>query len=173
MPLSSTYNQIDGVQIRKARREDLERLRALWRQLDALHAEVQPGFFRLPQEPRPAAALGQALGGWDVAILVAGRDGSGEVLGTVSVRLLDTPHEPLMSARRRGLVEDLIVDRQHRHTGIGAALMEAAAAWSRRRGAAHLLLTVWEGNRAAEAFYARLGYGPINRVLGLDLELDP
>jgi ribosomal protein S18 acetylase RimI-like enzyme len=48
-------------------------------------------------------------------------------------------------------------------------LVEAVEAWGRRRGARQTLLTVWEGNREAQAFYARLGFRTVNQVLGRGL----
>ena len=47
--------------------------------------------------------------------------------------------------------------------------MDEVARWARRQGAAELVLTVWAGNRAAEAFYERLGYGALSRVLSAKL----
>ena len=47
--------------------------------------------------------------------------------------------------------------------------MSAAAAWARERGATELVLTVWAGNTAAEAFYERLGYGVVSRALAKPL----
>jgi ribosomal protein S18 acetylase RimI-like enzyme len=85
--------------------------------------------------------------------------------GAVLVRIYDTPADPSMVPRRRAHVEALVVDRQHRRRGIGTALMSAAAAWARERGAEELVLTVWAGNTAAEAFYARLGYGVVSSAL--------
>ena len=68
--------------------------------------------------------------------------------------------------RRRAHVEALVVDERHRRAGIGTALMNAATDWARARGAVEIVLTVWAGNAAAEAFYGRLGYRIISRALG-------
>ena len=85
--------------------------------------------------------------------------------GAILVRIYDTPADPTMVPRRRAHVEAIVVDRDHRRAGTGTALMSAAAAWARERGAAEVVLTVWAGNAAAEAFYARLGYGVVSRAL--------
>ena len=59
----------------------------------------------------------------------------------------------------------LVVTRARRRGGLGARLMAEVAAWARRQGAAELVLTEWSGNRAAEAFYDRIGYRELSRVL--------
>ncbi len=87
------------------------------------------------------------------------------LLGAVLVRIYDTPADPAMVASRRAHIEALIVDHQHRRNGIGTALMDAATTWARARGAIEVVLTVWAGNAAAEAFYERLGYRAVSRVL--------
>jgi ribosomal protein S18 acetylase RimI-like enzyme len=101
-----------------------------------------------------------------VAVLVA--DGAGEetLAGAVLIRIYDTPPDPAMVPRRRAHVEALVVDLRHRRAGVGTALMEAATAWARARGATEIVLTVWSGNAEAEAFYQRLGYQVISRALG-------
>lgn len=154
--------------IREACEADYEALCELWAQADALHARIQPDFFCTgPGLARPFRFLTQVLAAPDQTMLVADL---GRVLaGTLHVRVFDTPRDPRKVTRRRGHVEDLVVEQEYRHRGVGRALMEAAAEWCQERGAEQLLLTVWTGNDQAEAFYARLGYRPVNRVLGLDL----
>jgi ribosomal protein S18 acetylase RimI-like enzyme len=100
-----------------------------------------------------------------VLVAEAGEGAGATVIGVVLVRIFDTPDDPAMAQRRRGHVEALVVDEHHRRAGIGTALMDAAAAWARARGARELVLTVWDGNTAAEGFYRRLGYAVISRVM--------
>ncbi len=58
----------------------------------------------------------------------------------------------------RGLyIGDLYVAPAHRRRGVGRALMAAAAAAGRERGAAHLWWTARPANAEARAFYRRLG----------------
>jgi ribosomal protein S18 acetylase RimI-like enzyme len=147
--------------IRRARHDDWDAVRELWRELDQLHAGLAPDYFR--PSARAALEWRQLLAASDGAVLVDAD--SATVTGAVSVRIYDTPPDPAMVARRRGHVEMLVVGRAHRRRGIGRALMEGAAAWAREQGAAELVLTVWAGNGDAEAFYERLGYRELSRVL--------
>jgi ribosomal protein S18 acetylase RimI-like enzyme len=145
-------------------------VQGLWRQSDELHAKLAPGYFR----PRGVAtpSPGQSDGDPYITTLVAEGEaamGTAPLRGAVLVRIYDTPADPTMVPRRRAHVEALVVDRLHRRAGIGTALMSAAAAWARERGATELVLTVWAGNLAAEAFYERLGYGVVSRALAKPL----
>ena len=85
--------------------------------------------------------------------------------GSWSLRLYDTPADPTMVPRRRGHVETLVVSARQRRRGVGRRLMAAAADWARGRGAAEMVLTTWVGNGEADAFYERLGYRVLSRVL--------
>lgn len=148
--------------------DDPLQLCALWRQADALHARLAPAFFRVPRGgTRSRAQLVELLGARDVGLFVAER--AGALVGLALVRLHRPARDPLAVPARRGYLEELVVDRRHRGAGVGRALMEHVEAWCRGRGARQLLLTVWRGNESAAAFYDRLGYGEISRVVGKDL----
>lgn len=159
--------------IRRARHEDWEGVRALWREIDELHATLAPAYFR--QTERARHEWRQLLVAGDAAVFVAeapdpSPGGSGvRLAGAISVRLYDTPPDPAMIPRRRGHVEMLVVSGKFRRRGIGRALMAEVALWARREGAAELVLTVWAGNRDAEAFYAALGYTVLSSVLHTSL----
>jgi ribosomal protein S18 acetylase RimI-like enzyme len=147
--------------IRRARVDDWEAARALWREIDELHAGLAPAYFRPAM--RADREWRERLAEPDAAIFVAERDGA--VVGFAAARVYETPPDPGMVQLRRGHLEMLIVDMAHRRRGLGQALMEAVTDWARRQRAAELVLTVWEGNREAEAFYERLGYTVLSRVL--------
>jgi ribosomal protein S18 acetylase RimI-like enzyme len=70
-----------------------------------------------------------------------------------------------MVPRRRLHVETLVVASKQRRHGIGRRMMSEAAQWGRSHGAVELVLTTWVGNREAAAFYERLGYRELSRVL--------
>jgi ribosomal protein S18 acetylase RimI-like enzyme len=70
-----------------------------------------------------------------------------------------------MVQRRRIHIETVVVCCKHRRKGIGRRLMDEAVTWGRDNGAVEVVLTTWVGNDDAEAFYARLGYRELSRVL--------
>jgi ribosomal protein S18 acetylase RimI-like enzyme len=165
------------ISIRRSRIEDSQALQRLWAQLDRLHAGLHPRFFA--DSPRGAAgSLPNSK--HDVVFVAVLQDDHGDglaprarrgtIVGAVKARVYDTPDHPLMVQQRRGYVEEIVVDEAHRRAGIGRRLMEEVTRWCRELGAAMLVLTVWSGNEEAEAFYRRLGYGVLNRVLGRELD---
>jgi ribosomal protein S18 acetylase RimI-like enzyme len=151
--------------IRRAREDDWEGARALWREVDELHARLAPAYFR--KTARAQSEWRELLTAGDAAVFVA--EDPERVVGVVSVRVYETPPDPAMVPLRRGHVEMLVVSAAQRRRGLGTCLMAEVAAWARRQGAAELVLTVWAGNDAARAFYDRLGYRELSRVLSTKL----
>jgi ribosomal protein S18 acetylase RimI-like enzyme len=158
--------------VRPAADGDLEAVTQLWHEADSLHARISPAFFRRPDRERGRQrahdTLRDAEESGHETILVA-VDGNGTVGGACHLQIYDTPAGHAMVSQRRGHVETLIVAPARRRRGCGRALMAAATAWARERGASQLLLTVWAGNEDAARFYAALGYRTISQVLGTDL----
>jgi ribosomal protein S18 acetylase RimI-like enzyme len=158
----------DTAQIRRARHEDWTRVAELLREIDELHAALAPGYFR---------ASARAEGEWRrllaeptaLALVADGGPSGGAAVGFLSLRVYDTPADPAMVPRRRGHVETLVVDARQRRRGIGRRLLAEATGWARAQGAVEVVLTTWSGNAAADAFYERLGYQVLSRVLRRDV----
>jgi ribosomal protein S18 acetylase RimI-like enzyme len=158
--------------IRRARATDWAEARVLLREADELHARLAPSYFR--KGARVEADWRTLVAAPDAGVFVAEGEpekegGRGGLVGVAIARAYDTPPDPTMVPLRRGHVETLVVSAAHRRRGLGARLMDEIAAWARRQGAAELVLTVWAGNDAAQAFYERLGYRALSRVLSTKL----
>jgi ribosomal protein S18 acetylase RimI-like enzyme len=150
------------VAVRRARQEDWPGIELLLREVDQLHAELAPAYFRAGAraEIEWRRLLGEATAaGWVAA------DGSGSTLGFLALRIYETPPDPTMVPRRRAHLETLVVATSARRRGLGRLLVTEASDWARARGAVEMVLTTWAGNAAADAFYERLGYQVLSRVL--------
>ncbi len=110
----------------------------------------------------------RALADANEMLLVAEEPGGG-VCGLAHLMLFDTPEGEGRRRVRRAHMDSVVVKARHRRRGCGRALVEASRSWSRDKGAALLLLTVWDGNDAAERFYASLGFTRVSQVLGSKL----
>lgn len=108
------------------------------------------GLTRPWNDPESDMALAEATE--NAAILVARADG--RIVGATM-----TGHDG-----HRGALYYLGVDPDQRRGGIGRALVQAAEAWCRSRGAPKLNLLVRSENQAVLAFYAALGYLPTNSI---------
>jgi ribosomal protein S18 acetylase RimI-like enzyme len=150
------------VPVRRVRHEDWPGVESLLREVDELHAQLAPAYFRAGA--RAAVEWRQLLGDATAAAWVA-EAGAAGALGFLAVRIYETPPDPTMVPRRRAHLETLVVATRARRRGIGRRLVTAATDWARAQGAVEMLLTTWAGNVAADAFYERLGYRVLSRVL--------
>jgi GNAT superfamily N-acetyltransferase len=143
--------------VREIEDGDFPAAAALCAESAAHHAGIQPRFFRGSGGRLPARGRNRAL---FVAL-----DGDGVVSGLLALAVHDTPNDPLLQPLRRAHVDELVVAKTARRRGCGRALLDAARVWARATGADQLVLTVWEGNVAAERFYAAAGLRQVSRVL--------
>lgn len=116
------------------------------------------GLTRPWNDPEADMALAEAT---DNATILVAREG-GTVVGAAM-----TGHDG-----HRGALYYLGVDPDNRRGGVGRALVQAAEAWCRSRGAPKLNLLVRMENQAVLAFYEELGYLPTNSI-SLYRTLDP
>jgi GNAT superfamily N-acetyltransferase len=133
------------VEIRVARSSEVLALVACYEWLFAPPGSQPPMW-----DPDAAATrLATALDVEDVEIFVA--DTRGAIVGFCTV------YYDIESVRfgRRAWVEDLAVDPEHRSTGIGKGLLDAAKDWAREHGASHLELDSAEVRADAHRFYER------------------
>lgn len=132
--------------VRAARPTDVERMVGLLDLLFTMEADFCPD----PARQRQGLAL--LLNDERARVLVAERtDG---VVGMCTGQLVVSTAEggPAL------LVEDVVVDPDHRGLGIGRALLAALTDWARGRGVRRLQLLAAGNNGPALAFYDRLGW---------------
>jgi len=101
----------------------------------------------------PAADIALARKGTNAAVLV-GRDGNGLVASAM------VGHDG-----HRGWVYYVAVDPDHRQSGYGRAIMQAAEDWLRQAGIAKLQLMVRPDNLRVQAFYESIGYDEQERII--------
>jgi GNAT superfamily N-acetyltransferase len=130
---------VDGhVQIRPAGTADAEALAALSGQL---------GYPSTAQQVRVRLIL---LDDPERTILVA--QAGGLVAGFIDVHV-----QRVVESEAYGEVGGLVVDAAHRSSGVGRALLEAAAAWSRARGLERLWIRANLARVGPHEFYEAIG----------------
>ncbi len=90
----------------------------------------------------------------DASILFVARDGTGSVVGSLTLVLFRVP------TGVRAWIEDVVVDERVRGSGIGESLVRAALSRARSVGARSVDLTSRPSREAANRLYLRLGFEP-------------
>ena len=132
--------------IRPARTHDLDSLVELLRQLFAIEAD----FAFAPNSQRRGLAL--LIENERAAVLVAESDGQVVGMCTGQLTISTADGGPAL------LVEDVVVDQEHRGRGLGPRLLAALENWAANQGAARLQLLADRNNEAGLAFYEKLGW---------------
>jgi GNAT superfamily N-acetyltransferase len=134
-------------EVRAARPDEVDDVIPLYEWLFAPPGSVPPQW----DERRAAVALREAIASHDSCVLVAASNG--RFVGFC------TAYQDMHSVRfgYRAWVEDLAVDPERRSQGVGKALLDAAKAWARERGATHLELDSALARTDAHRFYEREG----------------
>ncbi len=153
--------------VRLAAPRDLARVAALFALLIQHHAEdaARFGLARDPEEEL-RGTLGALLRDADRALFVAEASG-GNLVGFCLARVLRRAAffaEPL-----RGEIEHVFVREEARRGGAGRALVAAAFAGLRERGARRVELQVAHANAEAQAFWRALGFRASMDVLDAPL----
>ena len=147
----------EAIAIRRATKADLPALGKLGALLIRTHYQFDPLRFMAPgSHPEEGYAwfLGSQLREEDVVVFVAERRSS--VVGYVYAALEPTSWKELRDAC--GFIHDVVVDENGRRGGVATALMEAAIAWLRERGAPRVVLQTAQKNEGAQRLFDRLGF---------------
>lgn len=131
----------EAVTVRTAEDNDLEGMCELLQDLFVIERDFSPDW------DKQRKGLSILITRTDCLALVAELDG--KVIGMCTV-------QPLISTAeggKVGLIEDVVVSRAMRRTGIGKRLLDAAVEWAIAEGMTRLQLLCDMDNRAALAFY--------------------
>jgi GNAT superfamily N-acetyltransferase len=143
--------------VRRAVEGDLPALGQLGAELMRVHFAFDQRRFMDPgTDPESGYAwfLGTQIHDDEVAIFVAESDGA--AVGYVYASLEPQSWKELREAA--GFVHDVVVLDAARGGGVASALIEAALAWLKSRGAPRVMLWTAEPNHAAQRLFARLGF---------------
>ena len=154
--------------IREATQADYPGLCELFAEADIHHSQAVPNVFRPASGPaRSPEYIADILANENSRLFVAEREG--QVIGLVHIDIREAPDHPIMTPRRYAKVDDLVVGKSFRRSGIGQSLMAGAHQWALEQGAREVELNVWEFNHGAIALYEKLGYTTAARRMWITL----
>lgn len=137
------------VEISFATSDDLPHLADLLAELFALESDF------IPEREKQLRGLRLILDNPALGRLFVLRAG-GEVAGMANALITISTAE----GGRVLLLEDVIVSREHRGSGLGRQLVEHVLAWAREEGMTRVTLLADRDNAPALDFYRRLGFEP-------------
>jgi ribosomal protein S18 acetylase RimI-like enzyme len=128
-------------------------------ELEKVTLEVLDAFVRLmPQltvhsQPPTPEALRKMVESADTHIYLAKfPDSNGDIIGTATLAIFQSP------TGIHGWIEDVVVDQDYRHKGIGKALTEACLKKAREIGLREVNLTSNPTREAANNLYQSMGF---------------
>jgi diamine N-acetyltransferase len=161
---SSALRPPPSLSIRPAVTADYELICELAEFLDAPQREALPERFRKPEGPMRRRDLTEKLiADPETFLRIAELDG--RAAGIINAGIEQMPDYPQKRPIRSVLIRGIVVRPALRHRGIATALMNAVTDWARQQRATEVQLNVYEFNRPAAAFFARLGYAQLSRRL--------
>lgn len=155
------------IEIRPARRVELNRVNTLRRQVNALHVQGRPGHFKPDFGPELQARLFEAFDSERFGVIVAAE--GADILGFAVVQYVHRPEGPYTLPLDFYHVEEFGVDAAHRRRGIATALVTYMKADAKARGFTRLDLDVWAFNDSALAFYEAAGFTTYRRYMELEV----
>lgn len=160
----NTGTDIAAIRIRPAVPTDFEAICKLAEHLDTPQREALPDRFQAPMgeirsRPRTEALMADP----DSFLAVAELDG--RVVGIVNVGIRPMPDYPQKKPLRSALIRGIVVLPEYRRRGVGSALLAAVQKWAVAKDADEIQASVYDFNRPAAAFFARLGFLPLSHRL--------
>ncbi|MFA5077741.1 MAG: GNAT family N-acetyltransferase [Candidatus Micrarchaeia archaeon] len=142
--------------LRKARASDVKTIASQLGKLEHAHFGYDPTTYLLKEKAGEIIRnfIDKEIRSRRSLVLVAEKNN--RVIGHVHCRVQKLP--PIYVFDRECFVFSLFVEKKQRKGGVGAALMDGAAEWAKRRKLPYLSLTVAERNKAAKEVYRKLKF---------------
>lgn len=93
-------------------------------------------------------------------------------MGYVLVMLMHNPENPFMYERKYVLIDQLLVKRESRKSGIGKMLVAQAFDYARSLQIETVELNHWTNNHEARAFFARAGFTYYQEKMSIRLDMN-
>lgn len=152
--------------VRFAKKEDIERVNELRKQVNDVHVEGRPDIFKPGFNEELRNHIYEIWEAEEKDIIVAEREGI--ICGFACVQFVDKPENPFMNARKFYAVDEFGVDEPFRRQGVARELIDFIKQDAIKRGLPKLELNMWEFNEGALAFYEAVGFKTYRRYMELE-----
>jgi ribosomal protein S18 acetylase RimI-like enzyme len=154
---------MENIVVRYAKREELESVNEIRKQVNEVHVKGRPDIFREDGwqviEPFVYTRFEEESSGVVVAVA------DDEVVGFAVVQYIVRPESPFKREQNFYHIEEFGVEESHRRKGIATALIDFAKEDAKKRGFVRVELNMWEFNEIALAFYESVGFKTMRRYM--------
>ena len=140
--------------IRKAAKEDIQRIIELLHQVNMVHHVIRPDLFKPHTTKYNEQELEAMLDDDSKPIFVFD---DGMVLGYAFCQITEVKNNQLLEDIKTLYIDDICVDENARGKHVGKALYEYVLEYAKSIGCNNITLNVWEGNEPAQRFYRNMG----------------
>lgn len=140
--------------IRKASKEDIQRIMQLLHQVNMVHHVIRPDLFKPHTTKYNEQELVSLLSDDSKPIFVFD---DGEVRGYAFCQVSEVRDSLLLQDIKTLYIDDICVDEASRGKHVGRSLYEYVRSYALSIGCNNITLNVWEGNDAALQFYKNMG----------------
>ena len=140
--------------IRKAAKEDIQRIIELLHQVNMVHHVIRPDLFKPHTTKYDEQELETMLGDDSKPIFVFD---DGMVLGYAFCQVSEVKNNQLLEDIKTLYIDDICVDENARGKHVGKALYEHVLEYAKSIACNNITLNVWEGNEPAQRFYRNMG----------------
>ena len=140
--------------IRKAAKEDIQRIIELLHQVNMVHHVIRPDLFKPHTTKYNEQELEAMLDDDSKPIFVFD---DGMVLGYAFCQVSEVKNNQLLEDIKTLYIDDICVDENARGKHVGKALYEHVLEYAKSIGCNNITLNVWEGNEPALHFYRNMG----------------
>ena len=149
--------------VRFAKKDELERVNELRKQVNDLHVEGEPEIFK-PGFPKELSDhINTVWNDPEQRIVVNERDGV--ICGFAVLHHIVRPETPFMFVRDYLDIDEFCVDEAYRRTGVGTEMIAFIRSYAREQGFDRIELNMWEFNKDALAFYEAEGFRTYRRYM--------
>lgn len=142
------------MEIRKAELKDINRILALLSEVLELHATLRPDLFISGTTKYNKEDLEKMIGDNNTPIYVATINDY--VVGHAMCQIRKQ-NSRVMYPKTIMYLDDLCVDNNYRHQGIGKALYNKVVELAKENNCESITLNAWLGNESAMKFYEKMG----------------
>ncbi|BDF80965.1 GNAT family N-acetyltransferase [Methanobrevibacter smithii] len=141
--------------IRLASIRDIRGINELLLQVQKVHSDIRPDLFKYIGTKYNDSELEGIIKNSETPVFVYESDN--KVVGYVFCIVTNYHNDTSFCDHKTIYIDDLCVDENARHKGIGTALYEYVLEYAKSIGCHNVTLNVWEGNGSAIKFYENIG----------------